>query len=178
MYQLNFTYSTFCLDLLSEQSIERTSIFSNIRSCLPKTAEDPRPSTSYVDCCRYIVAIPIAILNSFFVQNRPLQKEKVQYQIPFLHQPWQLEQDQSLYAVGSINDIPVKHWHRLRVHVMRFVVDVARRTFSRVFYRTTLKDPESHPTTIFPGIPCSVACPRPVKVFPVVRSSLAVQRPP
>uniref|UniRef100_H2YE38 Uncharacterized protein n=1 Tax=Ciona savignyi TaxID=51511 RepID=H2YE38_CIOSA len=38
------------------------------------------------------------------------------YQIPLQQQPWQLEQDKSLYSVGSINNIPVKHWHRLKVN--------------------------------------------------------------
>nr|CAB3266709.1 transcription factor SPT20 homolog [Phallusia mammillata] len=46
--------------------------------------------------------------------TRPLQPT-TKYQIPLLQQPWQLEQDKSLYAVGSVNNIPIKHWPELRV---------------------------------------------------------------
>jgi len=49
----------------------------------------------------------------FCLQSRPLQPP-TKYKIPLQQQPWQLEQDRSLYAVGSINDIPVKHWHKFR----------------------------------------------------------------
>ncbi|XP_078481649.1 uncharacterized protein LOC100186704 [Ciona intestinalis] len=48
--------------------------------------------------------------------SRPLQQNTAKYQIPLQQQPWQLEQDKSLYSVGSINNIPAKHWHKLKVN--------------------------------------------------------------
>ncbi|XP_076811163.1 uncharacterized protein LOC143454932 isoform X1 [Clavelina lepadiformis] len=46
---------------------------------------------------------------------RPLQQQ-TKYQIPLVQQPWQLEQDKSLYSVRSVNSIPLKHWNMFRVN--------------------------------------------------------------
>ena len=48
------------------------------------------------------------------LQTRPMQ-QATKYQIPLQQQPWQLEQDKSLYSVGSVNSIPGEHWPKLKV---------------------------------------------------------------